>query len=142
MPRSPAPSLPMTLGNMRAQGMRSLAVPCWLCHRGAVLSTAGHTPPLAALISSAAFFSCSAIRFGTPSHIRSRARNVAMRALSSSRRRSTAVALLVRFLAGGLVDDGARRAQAEPGELVDASHWVNSDRVTVARLRHSSYPCE
>jgi hypothetical protein len=38
MPRSPAPSIPMTLGNMRAQGVRSFAVSCWLCHRGAVLA--------------------------------------------------------------------------------------------------------
>jgi hypothetical protein len=27
----------MTLGNMRSQGVRSLAVSRWLCHRGAVL---------------------------------------------------------------------------------------------------------
>jgi hypothetical protein len=27
----------MTLGNMRAQGVRSLSVRCWLCHHGAVL---------------------------------------------------------------------------------------------------------
>jgi hypothetical protein len=27
----------MTLANMRAQGMRSLSVTCWLCHHGAVL---------------------------------------------------------------------------------------------------------
>jgi hypothetical protein len=27
----------MTLGNMRAQGVRSLSVSCWLCHHGAVL---------------------------------------------------------------------------------------------------------
>jgi hypothetical protein len=38
MTRSPASSLPMTLGNMRAQGVRSLSVSCWLCHRGAVLA--------------------------------------------------------------------------------------------------------
>jgi len=31
MPRSPAPSLPMTLGNMRVQSVRSLAVDWWLC---------------------------------------------------------------------------------------------------------------
>jgi hypothetical protein len=30
--------LPMTLGNMRANGVRSLSVTCWLCHRGAVLA--------------------------------------------------------------------------------------------------------
>jgi hypothetical protein len=35
---SSAPSLPMTLGNMRAQGVRSLSVSCWLCHHGAVLA--------------------------------------------------------------------------------------------------------
>jgi hypothetical protein len=28
----------MTLGNMRAQGVRSLSVSCWLCRRGAVLA--------------------------------------------------------------------------------------------------------
>jgi hypothetical protein len=28
----------MTLGNMRAQGVRSLSVSCWLCNRGAVLA--------------------------------------------------------------------------------------------------------
>ncbi len=28
---------PMTLANMRAQGVRSLAVSCWLCHHEAVL---------------------------------------------------------------------------------------------------------
>jgi hypothetical protein len=38
MPRSPAPTIPMTLGNMRENGVRSLAVSCWLCHRGAVLT--------------------------------------------------------------------------------------------------------
>jgi hypothetical protein len=39
MPRSsPAPALPMTLGNTRANGVRSLSVSCWLCHRGAVLA--------------------------------------------------------------------------------------------------------
>jgi hypothetical protein len=27
----------MTLGNMRAQGVRSPSVSCWLCHHGAVL---------------------------------------------------------------------------------------------------------
>ena len=32
---------PMTLGNMRAQGVRSLSVSCWLCHHGAVLSADG-----------------------------------------------------------------------------------------------------
>ena len=29
---------PMTLGNMRAQGVRSLSISCLLCQRGAVLS--------------------------------------------------------------------------------------------------------
>jgi hypothetical protein len=29
---------PMTLGNMRANGVRSLSVSYWLCHRGAVLA--------------------------------------------------------------------------------------------------------
>jgi hypothetical protein len=28
----------MTLGNMRENGMRSLAVSCWICHHGALLS--------------------------------------------------------------------------------------------------------
>jgi hypothetical protein len=28
----------MTLGNMRAQGVRSLSVSCWQCHHGGVLS--------------------------------------------------------------------------------------------------------
>jgi hypothetical protein len=37
MPRSPARPIPMTLGNMRAQGVRSLAISCWVCHHGAVL---------------------------------------------------------------------------------------------------------
>jgi hypothetical protein len=36
-PRSP-PGDPMTLGNMRADGVRSLAVSCHLCHHAAVLS--------------------------------------------------------------------------------------------------------
>jgi hypothetical protein len=39
----------MTLGNMRAQGVRSLSVSCWQCHHGAVLSVdpwpdAAHVP--------------------------------------------------------------------------------------------------
>jgi hypothetical protein len=38
MPRSPAPLHPITLGNMRANGVRSLSVSCWLRHRGAVLA--------------------------------------------------------------------------------------------------------
>jgi hypothetical protein len=33
-----APSHPMTLRNMRANGVRSLSVSCWLCHHGAVLA--------------------------------------------------------------------------------------------------------
>jgi hypothetical protein len=37
MTRSPALSSPMTLGNMRSQGVRSLSGSCWLCHHGAVL---------------------------------------------------------------------------------------------------------
>jgi hypothetical protein len=28
----------MTLGNMRAQGVRSLSVSCWVCHRDVVLA--------------------------------------------------------------------------------------------------------
>jgi hypothetical protein len=28
----------MTLGNMRANGVRSLSVSCWVCHRDAVLA--------------------------------------------------------------------------------------------------------
>jgi hypothetical protein len=32
MPRSSAPAIPMTLGNMREQGVRSLSVSCWQCH--------------------------------------------------------------------------------------------------------------
>jgi hypothetical protein len=36
-PRS-APEHPMTLGNMRANGMRSLDVSCWLCHHRTILS--------------------------------------------------------------------------------------------------------
>jgi hypothetical protein len=36
-PRSPAGDL-MTLGNMRANGMRSLDVSCWQCHHRAILS--------------------------------------------------------------------------------------------------------
>jgi hypothetical protein len=38
MPRSPAPSVSMTLANMRQQGVRSLSVSCWLCHHAAVLA--------------------------------------------------------------------------------------------------------
>jgi hypothetical protein len=37
MPRS-APLVPMILGNMRAQGVRSLSVSCWVCQHGAVLA--------------------------------------------------------------------------------------------------------
>ena len=36
-PRSQARD-PMTLGNMRANGVRSLDVCCWLCHHRAILS--------------------------------------------------------------------------------------------------------
>jgi hypothetical protein len=39
MPRSPAPLMPMTLGNMRANGVRSLSVHCWEWHQGSVLTT-------------------------------------------------------------------------------------------------------
>ena len=38
MPRSAAPTVPMTLGNMREQGVRSLSVSCWQCHHAGVLS--------------------------------------------------------------------------------------------------------
>jgi hypothetical protein len=38
MPRSRAPPIPMTLGNMRAQGVRTLSVSCWQCHHAGVLS--------------------------------------------------------------------------------------------------------
>jgi hypothetical protein len=33
---------PMTLGNMRANGVRSLAVYCWACHHKAVLGVYAH----------------------------------------------------------------------------------------------------
>jgi hypothetical protein len=36
-PRSPAGD-PMTLGNMRQLGVRSLDVSCWICHHEAILS--------------------------------------------------------------------------------------------------------
>jgi hypothetical protein len=36
-PRS-RPGDPMTLGNMRANGVRSLAVSCWQCHHQPVLT--------------------------------------------------------------------------------------------------------
>jgi hypothetical protein len=36
-PRSPAGE-PMTLGNMRANGVRSLDVSCWQCHHRAIMS--------------------------------------------------------------------------------------------------------
>jgi hypothetical protein len=36
--RSNDPSEPMTLGNMRANGVRSLDVSCWRCHHRAILS--------------------------------------------------------------------------------------------------------
>jgi hypothetical protein len=32
------PIEPMTLGNMRAHGVRSLDVSCWICHHRAILS--------------------------------------------------------------------------------------------------------
>ncbi len=35
--RPPYGGPPMTLANMRAQGVRSLSVSCWLCHHGSVL---------------------------------------------------------------------------------------------------------
>ncbi len=38
MPRFDQPIEPMTLGNMRELGVRSLDVSCWLCHHQAVLS--------------------------------------------------------------------------------------------------------
>jgi hypothetical protein len=37
-PRSTDPIEPMTLGNMRANGVRSLDVSCWTCHHRAILS--------------------------------------------------------------------------------------------------------
>ena len=37
-PRFNDPIEPMTLGNMRAHGVRSLDVSCWLCHHRAILS--------------------------------------------------------------------------------------------------------
>jgi hypothetical protein len=36
--RNPYPVLPMTLGNMRALGVRSIAVTCDLCHHQATVS--------------------------------------------------------------------------------------------------------
>jgi hypothetical protein len=39
MSRSPTPPIPVTLGNMRSQGVRWLAVSCWLCRHDAVLPT-------------------------------------------------------------------------------------------------------
>jgi hypothetical protein len=38
-PRS-SPGDPMTLGNMRANGVRSLDVSCWQCHHRTILSAA------------------------------------------------------------------------------------------------------
>jgi hypothetical protein len=38
MPRFSDPIEPMTLGNMRELGVRSLDVSCWNCHHQAVLS--------------------------------------------------------------------------------------------------------
>ena len=40
MARFDQPIQPMTLGNMRELGVRSLDVSCWLCHRQAVLNAA------------------------------------------------------------------------------------------------------
>jgi hypothetical protein len=37
--KHPFRGAPMTLGNMRANGVRSLSVSCWLCHHDAVLPT-------------------------------------------------------------------------------------------------------
>ena len=37
-PRSNDPIEPMTLGNMRENGVRSLDVSCWQCHHRAILS--------------------------------------------------------------------------------------------------------
>jgi hypothetical protein len=37
-PRFDQPIEPMTLGNMREFGVRSLDVSCWLCHHQAILS--------------------------------------------------------------------------------------------------------
>jgi hypothetical protein len=39
-PRSTTGS-PMTLGNMRANGVRSLDVSCWQCHHRAIFKTRG-----------------------------------------------------------------------------------------------------
>jgi hypothetical protein len=36
--RTNDPIEPMTLGNMRANGVRSLDVSCWQCHHGAIMS--------------------------------------------------------------------------------------------------------
>jgi hypothetical protein len=36
-PRVSDPIEPMILGNMRANGVRSLAVSCWQCHHRAIL---------------------------------------------------------------------------------------------------------
>ena len=38
MGRSHYPIEPMTLGNMRANGVRPLDVSCWLCHHRTILS--------------------------------------------------------------------------------------------------------
>jgi hypothetical protein len=40
-PRSNDPIEPMTLQNMRENGVRSLAISCWICHHAAVLSADG-----------------------------------------------------------------------------------------------------
>jgi hypothetical protein len=45
--RSDEPIDPMTLGNMRENGVRSLDVSCWQCHHPAILSAdrlADHVP--------------------------------------------------------------------------------------------------
>src|ERR1700693_2358417 len=44
-PRSP-PGDPMTLGNMRANGVRSLDVSCWTCHHEAVLDAPRWDEPI------------------------------------------------------------------------------------------------
>jgi hypothetical protein len=38
MPRSRYHGPPMTLGNMRANGVRSIAIYCWTCHHDAVMN--------------------------------------------------------------------------------------------------------
>jgi hypothetical protein len=41
--RSDNPTAPMDLANMRGNGVRSLAVSCWICHHRAVLNV-DHLP--------------------------------------------------------------------------------------------------